>query len=441
MAEGGGVVESLFAMSGEAGRFAPLADRMRPRTLSEVAGQEAAVGEGTFLHQMIERDTVPSLLLFGPPGCGKTTIAQVVAHMTKSSFVKLNATASGTKEIREVVASAKESLDLYGRRTIVFIDEIHRFNKGQQDVLLPYVEDGTFVLIGATTENPYFEINGPLLSRLRLIRLSALSEAALLRILKGALSDTERGLGKYAYYAQDAVLADIVRLAGGDARMALNLLEQVTALLPEGGELTADVLARVAGEPISRYDKDGDYHYDIVSAFIKSMRGSDPDAALHYMARMIEGGEKPSFISRRIMICAAEDVGLADPEALRIAVAAAQAAEMVGFPEGRIPLAEAVIYICLAPKSNSAIEGIDAAMAEARQHGNISIPAYLKDAHYSGAKKLGQGVGYRYPHAYGGWVAQQYLPDELLGHTYYEPIGNGKEKELARIWKERMHET
>ena len=435
-------MDSLFEQpAGAVRRFAPLADRMRPRSLSEVAGQEEAVGAGTFLYQMIARDTVPSLLLFGPPGCGKTTIAQVVAQMTKSSFVKLNATASGIKEIRDVVTKAKEDLGYYGRRTIVFIDEIHRFNKGQQDVLLPYVEDGTFVLIGATTENPYFEINGPLLSRLRLIRLSALSEAALISLLRRALTDSERGLGKWKYRVPDAVLSEIVSFAGGDARMALNLLEQSTALLEEGGELTEEILHRVTGEHLSLYDKDGDYHYDIVSAFIKSMRGSDPDAALHYMARMIEGGEKPSFISRRIMICAAEDVGLADPEALKIAVAAAQAAEMVGFPEGRIPLAEAVIYISLAPKSNSAIEGIDAARAEVKGRNSFTIPQYLKDAHYSGAAKLGQGIGYKYPHTYGEWVAQQYLPDELSGHVYYHPLAHGKERELARIWKERRHET
>ncbi len=432
-------MDSLFDAAVDArNRFAPLAERMRPRDLSEVAGQEAAVGRGTFLYRMIERDTVPSLLLFGPPGCGKTTIASVIAEMTKSRFVKLNATASGIKEIRDLVAKAKEEMNFYGRRTIVFIDEIHRFNKGQQDVLLPYVEDGTFVLIGATTENPYFEINGPLLSRLRLIRLAPLSRDSLMVILRRALSDTERGLGQYHYTADVSVLAAIGDIAGGDARMALNLLEQASSLLPAGSALTKEDLAKVAGERVSLYDKKGDYHYDIVSAFIKSMRGSDPDAALHYMARMIEGGEKPSFISRRIMICAAEDVGLADPKALSVAVAAAQAAEMVGFPEGRIPLAEAVLYICLAPKSNSACVGIDKAMAEVRQRPDWSIPSYLKDAHYSGAAKLGQGIGYKYPHDFGGWVAQQYLPNELAGHVYYEPCRNGDEVGMAETWKKRV---
>ncbi len=435
-------MDSLFETPQDGrSRFAPLADRMRPADLSEIYGQEAAVGKGTFLYQMIERDTLPSLLLFGPPGCGKTTIASVVAQMTKSRFIKLNATAGGIKDVRDVVAQAKEERNYYGRRTIVFIDEIHRFNKGQQDVLLPYVEDGTFVLIGATTENPYFEINGPLLSRLRLIRLAPLDDTALVRILRRALADREKGLGQYGYRASDAVLKEIAGFAGGDARMALNLLEQAAAMAPMGGELTEEALRRVAGDRLSLYDKNGDYHYDIVSAFIKSMRGSDPDAALHYMARMIAGGEKPSFISRRIMICAAEDVGLADPQALQVAVAAAQAAEMVGFPEGRIPLAEAVVYICLAPKSNSAINGIDAASADVRRRNRWSIPAYLKDAHYSGAAKLGQGIGYKYPHNYGGWVEQQYLPDELKDAVYYTPVENGKETELSRQWKKRRGRT
>lgn len=432
-------MDSLFDTPAAARKsFAPLAERMRPADLADIFGQESAVGKGTFLYQMIERDTIPSLLLFGPPGCGKTTIASVIAEMTRSSFVKVNATTGGIKEIRDVVTKAKEELDYYGRRTILFIDEIHRFNKGQQDVLLPYVENGTFVLIGATTENPYFEINGPLLSRLRLIRLVPLSAGALAAILRRALTDTEKGLGKFHYEADAEVLAEIGALAGGDARRALNMLEQAAALLPEGARLTKEILRRVAGEHLSMYDKSGDYHYDIVSAFIKSMRGSDPNAALHYLARMIEGGEKPSFISRRIMICAAEDVGLADPRALSVAVAAAQAAEMVGFPEAQIPLAEAVLYIALAPKSNSAVAGIEAASGDVRKKSDWSIPQYLKDAHYSGAKKLGQGIGYKYPHSYGGWVAQQYLPDEIKHAVYYEPVENGEEEALSRNWKERL---
>lgn len=434
-------MDSLFDRPAEeTRRFAPLADRMRPETLADIQGQEAAIGKGTFLYQMIERDTVPSLLLFGPPGCGKTTIASVIADMTKSRFVKLNATASGIKDVRGLVEEAKEALSYYGRRTIVFIDEIHRFNKGQQDVLLPYVEDGTFVLIGATTENPYFEINGPLLSRLRLIRLVPLGEEAVVHILERALTDEKKGLGALRCRAGRDVLAAAAGTAGGDARMALNLLEQAVSMLPAGSELTMDMLRQVAGPQAAMYDKDGNYHYDIASAFIKSMRGSDPDAALHYMARMIEGGEKPSFIARRMMICAAEDVGLADPRALTVAVAAAQAAELVGFPEARIPLAEAVLYICLAPKSNSTVAAIDRAQAEARSRKDWTIPSYLKDAHYSGAAKLGQGIGYKYPHDYGGWVAQQYLPDEIRDSRYYKAAGQGEEKDLSRRWKERRGE-
>ncbi len=429
-------MDSLFTLSyDERKQFAPLADRMRPVSLDEIFGQEAAVGKGTFLYQMIERDTIPSLLLFGPPGCGKTTIASVVAQMTQSDFVRLNATAASIREIRDMAEKAKENLNYYNRRTIVFIDEIHRFNKGQQDVFLPYVEDGTFVLIGATTENPYFEINGALLSRLRLIRLLPLNNEAIVTILRRALTDTNKGLGRYRYTAGEEVLAHICNFAGGDARMALNLLEQVASLVPSGGTITDKVLVHVAGEHRALYDKDGDNHYDVISAFIKSMRGSDPDAALHYLARMIKGGEKPSFIARRIMICAAEDVGLADPQALQVAVAAAQAAEMVGFPEGRIPLAEAVIYICLAPKSNSVITGIDAACAEVNGRDRWSIPPYLRDAHYSGAAKLGYGIGYKYPHSYGGWVAQQYLPDELKNAVYYKALSNGKEPALSQQWK------
>lgn len=435
-------MDSLFTAGGEEARqrYAPLAERMRPRTLDEVCGQEEALGPGTFLRQMIERDTVPSLLFFGPPGCGKTTVASVIAHVTKSRFVKLNATESGIKDVRQMVDEAEKEMDYYGRRTIVFIDEIHRFNKGQQDILLPYVEAGTFILIGATTENPYFEINPPLLSRLRLIRLKSLTEEALISIMKRALSDEERGLGRFRCRAEEEALRQVAAYAGGDSRMALNLLEQAVSLLPPGGVLTLREVVRIAGENMVRYDKHGDYHYDITSAFIKSMRGSDPDAALHYLARMIEGGEDPRFIARRIVICAAEDVGLADPSALTVAVSAAQAAELVGFPEARIPLAEAAVYIALAEKSNSACVGIDQALSDVKRKNDYTIPSYLKDAHYKGAAKLGQGVGYLYPHAYGGWVKQEYLPEELRGRTYYRPVFNGKETALAAAWNERRQE-
>ena len=430
-------MNSLFDMTSEEQHsYAPLADRMRPRRLDDIVGQEGAIGRQSFLRRMVEKDTIPSLLLFGPPGCGKTTIASVIAEMTKSHFVKVNATASGIKEIREVVEKAKEELSYYRRRTIVFIDEIHRFNKGQQDVLLPYVEDGTFILIGATTENPYFEINGPLLSRMRLIHLKALDDRAVIAVLQRALADRSQGLGNHGFHASPQVLSIIASYAAGDTRVALNLLEQATAMLEDGGTLTEKEIQEVAGERLSVYDKNRDYHYNIVSAFIKSMRGSDPDAALHYLARMIQGGEKPSFISRRIMICAAEDVGLADPRALQVAVAAAQAAEMVGFPEAQIILSEAVLYICLAPKSNSSCEGIFAAEQEAKMRRDWSIPSYLQDSHYSGAAKMGLGIGYQYPHAYGGWVDQQYLPDELKGHVYYRPIMNGAEAIIAQRWQD-----
>ncbi len=428
-------MDSLFEMSeSNANRYAPLADRMRPETLNDVIGQEEAVGEKSFLYQMIQKDTIPSMLLFGPPGCGKTTIATVIAKVTKCTFIKLNATSSGTKEIRETVEKAKKEIQYYGRRTIVFIDEIHRFNKSQQDLLLPYVEDGTFILIGATTENPYFELIGPLLSRIRIIRLKALTFESIVRVLEKALHDRDRGLGKNEYKADVNVLRNIAAYASGDCRIALNLLEQAATMLPKGAALTNGEIKRVAGEQMSVYDKKGDYHYDIVSAFIKSMRGSDPNAALHYLARMIEGGEKTSFISRRIMICAAEDVGLADPQALQVAVAAAQASEMIGFPEAQIPLAEAVLYIALAPKSNSAVSGIGEAVAEVKRRSNWSIPLHLKDAHYSGADKLGHGVGYKYPHSYGGWVKQQYLPEEIKDSVYYHPSSNGKEKDLFALW-------
>ena len=418
--------------------FRPLAVRMRPRTLDEIYGQEAVVGSQSFLAAMIRSDTVPSLLLFGPPGTGKTTIARVIANLTQSEFVTVNATTSGVAELRKVIAEAKEQGSLYGRRTIVFIDEIHRFNKGQQDLLLSYVEDGTITLIGATTENPFFEVQKALLSRLRLIRLEALTPAAIVRILQNAVTDAERGLGKQKLTVATEVLRELALQANGDARLALNMLEQTAAGLAPDTEMTLAEVERAAGTGRLAYDKSGDSHYDIASAFIKSMRGSDADAALHYLARMIEGGEKPSFMARRIMICAAEDVGLADPQALVVAQAAAQAAEMVGFPEARIILAEAVLYVALAPKSNSVITAIDAALSRVRQGATGNVPAHLRDAHYSGAQQLGHGQTYRYAHQYpNGWVRQQYLPDPLVNDQYYQPKMYGSEAELVRRWNER----
>ena len=432
-------MESLFDISDESNAYAPLADRMRPEILDDIIGQDESVGKNSFLYKMIERDTVPSLLLFGPPGCGKTTIASVIAKMTKFKFLKLNATSSGAKEIRDIVPAAQKELQYYGRRTIVFIDEVHRFNRAQQDLLLPYVENGTFILIGATTENPYFELNGSLLSRISLIHLKPLSIDSIVLILQKALTDKNKGLGMHDYHADEIVLKNIAAYAAGDTRIALNLLEQATTSLPYGGVLTEKEVQGVAGEQMSVYDKKGDYHYDTASAFIKSMRGSDPQAALHYLARMIAGGEKTSFISRRIIICAAEDVGLADPAALRVAVSAAQAAEMVGFPEAQIILAEAVLYISLAPKSNSTVVGISAAMTDIAKKSNWSIPRHLKDAHYNGANRLGYGITYKYPHAYGGWVKQQYLPDELCSAVYYRPVLNGAEAEIVKRWNKRMN--
>lgn len=432
--------DDLFSMASERQRvsFEPLAVRMRPKVLDEIYGQDAVVGPGTFLRAMIERDTIPSLLLYGPSGVGKTTLAHVIACETNSRFIRLNAVTAGTAELRKVIQEAKDAVHVYQRRTILFIDEIHRFNKGQQDVLLPYVEDGTVILIGATTENPYFEVNRPLLSRLRVISLSPLSEDAIAAVLKRALQDEDKGLGAHHIHADEDILRTIARLADCDARVGLNLLEQAAMLVPDHGTMSRSIIEKVAGRKVYTYDKKGDAHYDTVSAFIKSMRGSDPDAALHYLARMIEGGEQPSFIARRLVICAAEDVGLADPQALVIANAAAQAVQFVGWPEGRIILAEAAVYIACAPKSNSAYMAVDAALADVRRGGCGDVPDFLKDSHYSGAAALGRGNGYKYPHAFpGGWVEQQYLPDPLKDAVYYKPRAYGKEKDMAERWHER----
>lgn len=408
----------------------PLADRMRPQRLADFVGQDKAVGPGSPLRRMIERDALQSVLFYGPPGTGKTTLAQVIAHVTGETFVAINAVSSGVPELRKLIAKAQEDRHNGRGRTIVFIDEIHRFNKAQQDVLLPYVENGTIVLIGATTENPFFEINSPLLSRMKVVRLEKLQPPQIQQILERAIADAERGFGG-SFVAQPEALAIIADFAAGDARGALNILEQAEFMLPEEGErvLTVEALRSVIGTALQRYDKKGDAHYDIISAFIKSMRGSDADAALHYLARMIEGGEDLRFIARRIVICAAEDVGLADPQALVVANAAAQAADFVGWPEAQIPLAEAVCYIANAPKSNTAYVGIASARADVRKKNCGSVPKHLRDAHYPGAKALGHGLTYKYPHSFpGGWVEQQYLPDELLGTRYYIPSGNGQDK-------------
>lgn len=407
----------------------PLADRMRPGKLDDFVGQNQAVGVGSPLRRMIERDMLQSVLFYGPPGTGKTTLAQVIAHVTGEQFVSINAVSSGVPELRKLIAKAQETRQRGMGRTIVFIDEIHRFNKAQQDVLLPYVENGTIVLIGATTENPFFEINSPLLSRMKVIRLEKLQPKHIEQILKRAVSDPVKGFGS-SFEIEDDALAIVADFAAGDARSALNILEQAEFMLPERGErvITVEVLRSVIGTAMQRYDKKGDQHYDIVSAFIKSMRGGDADAALHYMARMMEGGEDLRFIARRIVICAAEDVGMADPQALVVANAAAQAADFVGWPEARIPLAEAVCYIANAPKSNASYMGIDAALSDVRKRNCGNVPKHLRDAHYPGAAALGHGLTYKYVHDYpGGWVEQQYLPDELLGTRYYIPTGRGRD--------------
>ena len=430
-------MDSLFDMA-PTNTYEPLPVRMRPTTLDHLYGQEKAVGKGTFLRAMVEKDTIPSMLFYGPCGTGKTTLAGIIAKVSNSHFVNLNATNAGIGELRNIIEDARKRVRSLQQRTILFLDEIHRFNKSQQDVLLPCVEDGTIILIGATTENPFFEVNRPLLSRLRLITLEALTPKAIGQILRRAITDEEVGLGKRHLQVTDEVLEDVGIFVNGDGRMALNILEQAAAMVPDEGAITIEVLEKVVGRRIYTYDKKGDSHYDTISAFIKSMRGSDVQATMHYLARMIEAGEDPNFIARRIVICAAEDVGLADPQALILANAAAQAAHMVGFPEARIILSEAACYVALAPKSNSAYMAIDAAIADVRHKDCGQVPDHLKDSHYSGASKLGHGNTYKYAHNYpNGYVKQQYLPTPLVDATYYNGIKRGKEEQLLRDWEER----
>jgi len=414
---------------------APLAFRMRPNSLDEIVGQEEIIGKGKLLYRSIKADRLGSIILYGPPGTGKTTIARVIAKTTKSSFTQINATMSGKKDMEEVVAKAKDNLGMYGTKTILFIDEIHRFNKGQQDYLLPFVEDGTLILIGATTENPYFEVNGALISRSVIFELKPLSLDNIKTLIKRAVYDKERGMGSLdAVITEDAIdfLADA---AGGDARRALNAIE-LGALTTERAadgkiHLDASVMQECVQQRALQYDKNGDNHYDTISAFIKSMRGSDPDAAVFYLAKMLSAGEDVKFIARRIMICASEDVGNADPMALTVAVSASLAVERVGMPESQIILSQAATYVASAPKSNTAVNAIFAAN-EAVRSGPIHIPPYLKDAHYAGAAKSGRGIGYQYAHDYPNhYVKQQYLPDEMKDRTFYEPGQIGYEKKIG----------
>lgn len=424
---------------------APLAARMRPRTLDELVGQEKIVGKGKLLRRAIEADQLGSIIFYGPPGTGKTSLAFVIAEKTKSHFVKLNAVTSGVGELRQVVKEAEERLGHYQQGTILFVDEIHRFNKAQQDALLPSVEEGKIVLIGATTENPFFSINAALLSRSRLFRLEILSPEDIIVLLKSALLDKERGLGGYNVDITDQAIEHLAEAARGDVRLALNGLElAVLSTLPnDRGIRVIDLQA--AEESIQEkavlYDKTGDQHYDVISAFIKSMRGSDPDATLHYLARMLQAGEEPRFIARRILVHAAEDVGLADPLALVVAQSAAQAFEQVGLPEGRLLLAEAALYVACAPKSNSVLVGIESAMEEVSQGKFGPVPLHLRDAHYLGANTMGHGTDYKYPHDFPGHqVEQDYLPRELKGVNYYKPSKIGKDKGVPYIKKNQLAE-
>ena len=415
----------------------PLASRLRPTTLDEVVGQRHILGKDKLLYRAIAADKLSSLIFYGPPGTGKTTLAKVIANTTKANFEQINATSAGKKDMEAVIAKAKDDLAMYGQKTILFIDEIHRFNKGQQDYLLPFVEDGTVVLIGATTENPYFEVNRALISRSIIFELKPLAVEDIEEILRRAVYDEKKGMGAYHGEIDPDALHFLADICGGDARSALNAVELALLTTPPSEDGKIHITTAVAEECIQkrnvRYDKDGDNHYDIISAFIKSMRGSDPDASVYYLARMIYAGEDPKFIARRIMICAAEDVGMADPNAMVVASAAAQILERVGMPEGRIPLAEAAVYVATAPKSNASYMAINQAMNAVENVQVSFVPPHLQDSHYSGAAQLGRGKGYQYVHDYPGhYVRQQYLPDELAGTKFFEPGDNGYEKELKK---------
>jgi len=424
----------------------PLAARLRPATVEEVVGQQHILGKDKLLYRAIKADKLSSIILYGPPGTGKTTIAKVIANTTKSEFTQINATVAGKKDMEEVVAKAKDAQGMYGKRTILFIDEIHRFNKGQQDYLLPFVEDGTLTLIGATTENPYFEVNGALLSRSIIFELKPLEKEDIKTLLKRAVYDEDKGLGAFKADISEEALEFLAELSGGDARHALNAIEIgiTTTERSEDGiiHITLDVASECIQRRAIKYDKDGDNHYDTISAFIKSMRGSDPDAAVYYLARMLTAGEDIKFIARRMMICASEDVGNADPMALVVATNAALAVERVGMPEAQIILSQAVSYIASAPKSNASCNAIFDAMNEVNSSGNLAIPPHLQDAHYKASEKLGRGTGYKYAHVYkNNYVKQQYLPYELSGREFYQPSGNGYEVKIKEHFKRIKEEA
>ncbi len=415
----------------------PLASRLRPETLEEVVGQEHIIGKDKLLYRAIKADKLSSIIFYGPPGTGKTTLAKVIAHTTSAEFTQINATSAGKKDMEEVVTKAKQTAGMYGKRTILFVDEIHRFNKGQQDYLLPFVEDGTIILIGATTENPYFEVNGALISRSIIFQLKPLEKEDIKKLLVRAISDKEKGLGVYKLKVSEDAMEFLSDVSNGDARNALNAIELgalTTAPAPDGFiHIDLEVASQCIQKRNIRYDKTGDNHYNTISAFIKSMRGSDPDAAVYYLARMLYAGEDVKFIARRIMICASEDVGNADPNALVVATNAAMAVERIGMPESSLILSQAATYVACAPKSNSATLAIGKAMEAVKNERTTTIPSYLMDAHYAAASKLGNGIGYKYAHDYPNhYVKQQYLPDELKDEIFYVPSDNGYEKEIKK---------
>lgn len=418
-------------------KSAPLADRMRPTRIEEFIGQEHLIGEGKILNRLIKADRITSMIFYGPPGTGKTSLAMIIANSTNMAFEKLSAVTSGVNDIREVIKKAEENLNVYNRRTILFIDEIHRFNKSQQDALLPFVERGIITLIGATTENPYFEVNKALLSRLMVLKLEPLSKVSLRKLIYKALNDKEKGLGNLNISITDEAIDYLITIGEGDGRTVLNSLEIGVLSTPsnENGIIEIDLETIKSSILIKtpKYDKGGDEHYDTISAFIKSMRGSDPDATLYWLAKMINAGEDPKFIARRIIICASEDVGNADPNALNIAVAAFNAVNVIGMPEGRIPLAQAAVYIATAPKSNAVYKAIDKALEDVEAKSIGKVPSHLRDGSYPGAKALGHGLGYKYPHDYeNAYVKQQYLPYEFINKKYYEPTDYGYEKEIKK---------